>query len=99
VSTAGNGYEGLLTIGQVGPELVIADLALPRIDGLELLDQLLRHATLPPPRLVIATGLPAAAEPAPALPPGVRYVAKPLDPAHFESVVRDGLPSRPQGAR
>jgi excisionase family DNA binding protein len=99
VSTAGNGYEGLLTIGQVGPELVIADLALPRIDGLELLDQLLRHATLPPPRLVIATGLPAAAEPAPVLPPGVRYVAKPLDPAHFESVVRDGLPSRPQGAR
>lgn len=91
VSSAGNGYEGLLTIGQVGPDLVVADLALPRIDGFELLSQLMRHATVPPPRLVIATGLPPADPPGRSLPEGVRYVAKPLDPAHFTSVVQAGL--------
>ena len=91
VSTAGNGYEGLLTIGQVAPDLVIADLALPRMDGLELLSQLLRHATVPPPRLVIATALPSADAHPRALPQGVRYVAKPLNPAHFKSVVLEGL--------
>ena len=91
VATAGSGYEGLLTIGQVGPEVLIADLRLPGIDGFELLDELAQHATVPTPRLVIATGLPSAAGAGQALPEGVRYVGKPLDPAHFTRVVQSGL--------
>ena len=42
ISTASNGYEGLLRIGEVRPDLVITDLNMPGMDGFQMLQALKR---------------------------------------------------------
>ncbi|MFT3829433.1 MAG: response regulator transcription factor [Opitutaceae bacterium] len=41
---AGNGADALAVCGQLQPDLLLLDLELPDIDGLDLLDELRRHA-------------------------------------------------------
>ncbi len=47
VRTAHNGLDGLHTATKAPPDLVVCDIMMPGIDGLELLRQLRRESTLP----------------------------------------------------
>ena len=42
LSTAVNGFEGLLRIGQVRPDMVVTDLNMPGMDGLQMVRSLKR---------------------------------------------------------
>ena len=54
---AGNGYEGLMRIGEQRPDLLITDLLMPGMDGFELLRRLHRMPGLSTMRVVVVTSL------------------------------------------
>ncbi|MTV24943.1 response regulator transcription factor [Nitriliruptoraceae bacterium ZYF776] len=53
VGQAGDGLEGLDVIGVEDPDLVVLDLAMPRFDGLQVLERL---EGAPRPRVAVLTG-------------------------------------------
>ena len=54
VGEAGDGEEGLAACERLAPDLVVLDLALPRIDGLEVARRL--RASRDPPRVLVLSG-------------------------------------------
>ncbi len=57
VETAGNGYDALIKVGNFLPDLLILDLRMPRIDGLEVCRRLRESDTLRPrPKILAITG-------------------------------------------
>lgn len=72
VVTARNGVEALQLAGLQSPDLVISDIAMPRLDGLELVQRLREQGVQVP--VILISGHAAR----PDL-PGVRFVRKPFD--------------------
>lgn len=72
VVTAGDGEEALQVAGDDPPDLIISDVAMPRMDGLELVHHLRERGVWIP--VVLISGHAARAEL-----PGVRFVRKPFD--------------------
>jgi excisionase family DNA binding protein len=96
IHSAENGFEGLLTIGLVEPDVVITDIVMPHMDGLEMIQQLLAHASLKTPRVIAMSSLSRAqvAERGP-LPPDVRFIAKPIDEAEVAEALAAARAARP----
>lgn len=61
VSTASDGYEALISIGRLKPDIVILDLKMPRVDGLEVCRQLKTGADTRGIAIVVMTGFPTKA--------------------------------------
>ncbi len=95
LSTASNGFEGLLRIGEVRPDLVITDLNMPGMDGFQMLQALKRpgsgYETL---KVVVISAL-SAREVADSggLPADVTFLAKPVHYGDLETLVRASLPA------
>ena len=86
VRTAADGYEGLSRLLAHPPDVLILDLAMPRMTGEELLDRKTNHAAVAsvPTLIVTAQPSPAAAE----LHPGVTLLRKPVSPERIVSALR-----------
>jgi CheY-like chemotaxis protein len=80
VLTAGDGFAALETLADATPDLVIADIIMPRLDGWDLLQRLRAERPEIPVVLLSATfrGNP---------PGGVVFVSKPFDIDHLLAVV------------
>lgn len=61
VDTAANGVEALVALGQTDYGLVISDVRMPKMSGLELYEHVLRVQPEMAPRFVFATGHPGTA--------------------------------------
>ncbi|MDT9000796.1 response regulator [Paucibacter sp. APW11] len=78
ITLAENGFQALLAVGRQMPDVVITDMVMPHMNGVEMLRQLMAEAA---PRRVIAVssqsreGLARLG----ALPPAVLLLAKPVD--------------------
>jgi two-component system response regulator (stage 0 sporulation protein F) len=100
VSTAPNGEMALAAVRAQRPDLVMLDIRMPGLDGVEVLRRLRRHDTTLPVVMVTANeDVELARE---LLGMGAfDYVAKPFDFSHLEQVVAAGLlhaaPSRKGG--
>lgn len=99
IATAENGFEGLLAIGQSPPDVLITDVVMPRMDGIEMQ----RHVAAlgaRRPRVLVAVSSLTAADLARrgTLPPGVHFVPKPIEPEVLTSLLRDGLAGKPGAA-
>ncbi len=93
VATAGDGREALAAIQQEPPALLMLDLQMPRMDGMELLRALRRDGTDLPVIVITAHGsIETAVE---AMKEGAHdFIPKPFDPKHLEIVVRKVLERR-----
>ncbi len=93
VLTAPNGYEGLQAIQQERPELVIADIMMPRMDGFGLINRLrLNPDTRELPVVIITATYVAPEDREFAQNIGAtRFIQKPIDLEEFLQVIRDVL--------
>ncbi len=101
VRTAADGHEALAAIARARPDLVVLDLMLPGIDGLEVMRRLHEGDSAPPPVVMLTargeeadriTGLRSGAD---------DYVVKPFSPAELVARVdavlrRAGTPQEPE---
>ena len=55
--TAHNGFEGLIMMGRMGPDLMITDLSMPEFDGFSLVRSLVRSPYREGMEIVVVTGL------------------------------------------
>lgn len=95
VTTARNGFEGLLRIGQSSPDLVLTDLNMPGIDGFEMLRSLKKsYSGFDRLNLVVISALtPKEIAAQGGLPEGVRFIQKPVDYGDLQKLIGTFLPS------
>ncbi len=96
LTTATNGFEALIRIGELRPDVVITDLRMPGMDGFQMLQMLKRpgsdYAAL---KVVVISALTAqeVAELG-GLPPDVVFLPKPVHYGELEVLVRKYLAAR-----
>jgi CheY-like chemotaxis protein len=91
---AGDGYEGLIRAGQQTPDVLIADIAMPGMDGLRMLRSLMANSDFAATRMVIFSSLDEEdIRQRGGLPSGVAFLSKPIQPASLiAAVVGETLP-------
>lgn len=88
VITAGNGIDGLIRIGKDSPDLMITDLAMRGLDGIELLRNLATSSLREGLEIVVISGLERAEIAARGgLPPEIAVFPKPAPFAQLKSIV------------
>ena len=94
LTTATNGFEGLLRIGEMRPDLIITDLNMPGMDGFHMLQALKRPGSGYESLKVVVISALNAHEVAQAggLPADVPFIAKPVHYGELEALVRACLP-------
>jgi DNA-binding NtrC family response regulator len=90
VTAAANGQEALEKASELQPSLIIADLVMPKMDGLTLLRTLKNDATLP--SLIILTGQGTIETAVQAMQEGAYdYLTKPVDIGRLRVLVEKAL--------
>ena len=90
VATAGNGEQALSAIRKDSPDLVLLDLEMPRMGGMEVLRALRKEGIDVPTIVITAHGsIETAVE---AMKEGAHdFITKPIDAKHFDIVLRKAL--------
>ncbi|MCC7005213.1 MAG: response regulator [Ottowia sp.] len=89
VLTAQNGFEGLVLIGQAKPDLVIADLNVPGMDGFRMIRSLHGSAEFSPRRIIVSTALSRAdIQDRGGLPDNITVLQKPMPVSELEALIR-----------
>lgn len=92
-TTAGDGAAALEIIGQEPPDLVLTDLKMPRLDGMELLRRV--KGEWPEVQVVLMTAFSTVEDAVAAMQLGAAdFVPKPFSPAHLSIVVKKVLEGR-----
>ncbi len=79
VTQAWNGREGLQKVAEVYPDLILADLMMPELDGLEMLECLRRNPATYPIPVIVLTALDKLEKIVEALDKGADdYITKPF---------------------
>lgn len=96
VRTATNGFEALVRIGELRPDLLITDLSMPGMDGFRMLRSLrsfgedYRDLDI----IVVSALSPQEIEDRGGLPPGAQFFSKPVPFSQLEDLVRAKLQAR-----
>ena len=90
VMTAADGYAALLMLGETRPDLLIADLSMPGMDGLRMIRTLRSATEFNTLEIVVVTALDdTEIEQRGGLPEGIRVLRKPIPFPELESIVRE----------
>jgi len=88
VETAGDGAEGAARAERTRPDVVISDVILPEMSGLELLERLRERDVHSPVILITAHGIVSWA--VQAMKRGaIDFLTKPVDPGHLATLIED----------
>jgi excisionase family DNA binding protein len=91
-----NAVQALVAIGRHAPAIVITDIVMPHMDGLEMIHQLSGHCEVTPQLLVVVSAtLPRSSALARGMPDGAVFMAKPLDAPRLVALLRQHAPSPP----
>ena len=93
VTTTSNGDQGLKLLGEIKPDLVLLDLKMPGISGMEVLEKIISFD--PTIVTVIITGYATVDSAVEAMKKGAYdFLPKPFTPDEFRMVIRRGLERR-----
>ena len=83
-----NGFEGLVEIGRESPDLLIADIYMPGLDGLQMIRSLYKSELLSGENIIVISGLPdeGIAERG-GIPSEIQFFNKPVDVAALKQTV------------
>jgi excisionase family DNA binding protein len=101
VSAVENGFQALVAIGRSPPDVLVTDIVMPHMNGLEMIKHLCGGSAQRPGRVLAVTShSPEQIAKLGGLPDGVRLVRKPIDPDTFADALRaavdaGSLPARP----
>jgi excisionase family DNA binding protein len=89
---APNGFDALIEVGKAMPDLIVTDITMPHMDGVEMIRHLSTQGDARPPAIVaVSAHTPAHVQKLGGLPPGVTLLAKPVEPAKFVETVNLAL--------
>ena len=89
IVVAANGFDALIEVGKAVPDLIVADITLPHMDGVAMIRHLCAHGDARPPAIVaVSSHAPAHVERLGGLPPGVTLLTKPVEPGRFVATVK-----------
>lgn len=95
VAVFDNAVQALVAIGRHAPAIVITDIVMPHMDGLEMIHQLSGHCEVTPRLLVVVSAtLPGSAARARGMPADAVFMAKPLDAQRLVALLRQHDPGR-----
>ena len=84
ITCAANGFDALIEIGKAMPDLIVTDISMPYIDGVQMIRHLCAPGHARPPAIVaVSSHSPEHVEKLGGLPPGVTLLAKPVEPDKF----------------
>lgn len=93
--TATNGFEGLVRIGDVKPDLLISDLNMPGMDGFRMIRTLHAHEDFKDMTIIAVTALSLNdIQDRGGLPEGVKIFTKPVPFSQLERLVKEKLAAR-----
>jgi len=90
----GNGFEGLLQVGHHPPDVLIADLMMPGIDGFEMIHHLRANPDLAQMDIIVVSGIDRETIQARGLPSDVTIFAKPVPFHEIKGFMLGRLASR-----
>lgn len=90
ITVKNDGFEGLVEIGRHVPDLVISDIYMPGMDGLQMIRSLYKSNLLSSDQIIIISGLTAESiQDRGGIPSGVDFFTKPVDIEQLKkSVIR-----------
>ena len=92
VVCAANGFDALIEVGKAMPDLIVTDITMPHMDGVEMIRHLSTQGDARPPAIVaVSAHSPAHVAKMGGLPAGVTLLAKPVEPAKFVETVNQAL--------
>ncbi|MFL6699215.1 MAG: response regulator [Vitreoscilla sp.] len=98
ITCAANGFEALIEVGKAMPDLIVTDLTMPHMDGVQMIRHLSTQGRARPPAIVaVSAQSPAHVDKLGGLPPGVTLLAKPVETTKFVEAVNlalDGMASQ-----
>ncbi len=87
-----NGIQALVAIGQRVPTVLITDIVMPYMDGLEMVRQLSSQCIVRPTLIVaVSANLDSKGRPPQDMPEGVCFVAKPIDSGPLIDMLREAV--------
>jgi len=92
VVTKPDGFEGLLEIGRQAPDLLISDIYMPGMDGLQMIRSLYKSELLSIDKIIVISGLSkdSIAERG-GIPTGIDFFVKPVDVAELKQTIYSKL--------
>jgi len=87
IGEAGDGREAIEEAGRLRPDVILMDLVMPRLDGVEAMREL--HERVPAARVIVLTSFPDDARLVPALRAGAAgYLLKNVEPHELERAIK-----------
>jgi excisionase family DNA binding protein len=94
LSTAENGFQALVSIGHRAPDVLITDIVMPHMNGVEMLRQLATQCVVRPRHIfAVSSQLPWQFAPLGTLPDDVTFVPKPIEPDAFIQMLQGTVAS------
>jgi len=86
-----SGFDALIEVGKAMPDLIVTDISMPHMDGVQMIRHLSTQGDRAPAIVAVSSHTPAHVDKLGGLPAGVVLLAKPVDPDKFLETVNIAL--------